>query len=74
MKKAIKEYYGQDSAEYEFIRTYLYPEEFFTDYAELLDVDIKDLEAIGELCNPYDEEKENLKILLEEFPCLENSI
>lgn len=74
IKKAIKEYYGQDSAEYEFIRTYLYPEEFFAEYAEILDVDVKDLEAIGELCNPYDEEKENLKILLEDFPCLENSI
>jgi len=74
IKKAIKEYYGEDSAEYEFIKTYLYPEEHFEEYAEILDIDVKDLESLGELCNPYDENKETLKISTKEFPCLENSI
>lgn len=72
MKKAIKDYYGEKSKEYEFIRTYIYPKDYFSQFAELLDVSVKDLENIGELCNPYDETKETLKISVEYLNCLEN--
>jgi hypothetical protein len=74
LKRAIKEYYKDGSAEYEFIKTYLYPEEYFTEFAELLDIDFKELEKIGELCNPYDSEKETLKISIEHLECLDNLI
>jgi hypothetical protein len=62
LKKAIKQYYGKNSSEYKFIETYLYPEEHFENYAKILDVNVEDLKEIGELCNPYDEKKETLKI------------
>lgn len=59
LKKAIKTYYGDKSSEYQYIDTYLYPEEYFDDYAELLDVDVKSLKTIGELCDSCDMDKEN---------------
>ena len=65
LKKAIKIYYGEKSSEYKYIDSYLYPEKYYDVYAKLLDVDAKDLKTIGELCNPWDMEKETLKIPVE---------
>jgi hypothetical protein len=62
LKRAIKNYYGDKSSEYKYIETFLYPEKYFTLYAKLLDVDVKTLQETGELCDPCDMEKENLKI------------
>jgi len=62
LKKGIRQYYGKSSQEYKFIETYLFPEEYFESYSKILDVDIEDLKEIGELCNPYNENKETLKI------------
>lgn len=65
VKKAIKQYYGERSAEYKYIESYIYPEKYFDIYAKLLEVDVKTLESIGELCDPCDLEKETLKIPVE---------
>ena len=65
LKKAIKTYYGDKSSEYQYIDSYLYPEKYYDVYAKLLDVDSKDLKQIGELCDPWDMDKETLKIPVE---------
>lgn len=65
MKKAILGYYGKKSSEYEYIASFLLPEEFFPLYADLLDVKIDILEKVGELCDAYDPEKEICKIPVE---------
>ena len=70
LKKAIKAYYGEHSSEYQYIETYLYPEKFYELYAKLLDMDVKDLKKIGELCDPWDESKETLKIPVENLETL----
>lgn len=62
LKNAIKSYYGDASNEYKFIHTYLFPEKYFELYAKLLNVDVEDIEKVGELCDIYDPTKENLKI------------
>lgn len=62
LKKAIKSYYGPNSSEYEYMHSYLFPEEHYETYARLLDIDVDTLQNIGELCNPLDIEKETLKI------------
>lgn len=64
-KKAIRSFYGESSAEYKYIETYLYPEKFFEEYAKLLDIDVEALKDTGELCDPFDMEKETLEISLE---------
>jgi hypothetical protein len=73
LKKAIRSYYGESSAEYKYIHTYLNPEEYFDNYAKLLEVDIETLKNIGELCDPCNKEKENLKIPLENLELVEKT-
>jgi hypothetical protein len=70
LKRAIKNYYGDKSAEYQVIETYLYPDKHFETYAKLLDVDVILLKKTGELCDPCDLEKEVLKIPVEDLESL----
>jgi len=70
LKKAIKNYYGENSAEYKFIETYLYPDKYFETYAKLLNVKTDILNNVGELCDPCDLDKEILKIPVEDLECL----
>jgi hypothetical protein len=67
LKRAIKNFYGEKSAEYKYIETYLHPEKYFEVYAKLLDIDVETLKASGELCDPCDLNKETLKIPQEDL-------
>ena len=62
LKKAIKQFYGSNSAEYSYLDSYLNPKEYFEEYASLLDIDVEKLKVIGELCDACDIEKESLTI------------
>jgi hypothetical protein len=62
-KNLIKKYFGNNSQQYEYIDTFLYPTEYFEKYSELLDVNKETLIYIGELCDKYDFEKEWLNNL-----------
>ena len=73
LKRAIKSYYGENSSEYKFIETYLYPEKYFETYSKLLEIDVETLMNIGELCDPCDLEKETLKIPIENLESLEKT-
>lgn len=57
-KNLIKKYFGANSQQYAYIDTFLYPEEYFEKYSELLDVNKETLINIGQLCDKYDFEKE----------------
>lgn len=74
LKKAIKTYYGDHSSEYKYIETYLFPEKHYELYAKLLDVSIADLKNIGELCDPWDTDKETLKIPVENLETLKKGL
>ncbi len=67
VKKAVKVFYGEKSAEYQYMESYIYPEKHFETYAKLLEIDVETLKSIGELCDPCDLEKETLKIPKEEL-------
>jgi len=74
LKRAIKVYYGENSSEYKYIETYLYPEKYFETYSKLLDIEIRTLKKIGELCDPCDLEKERLKIPIEDLQTLKKTV
>jgi|TARA_R110002096_G_scaffold292656_1_gene487119 hypothetical protein len=61
-KGEIKSFFNINSANYVYMNSYLHPESFFEDYAECLNVDIKMLKDVGELCNKPDLEKETFKV------------
>ena len=67
LKRAIKTYYGDGSAEYKYIETYLHPDKYFETYAKLLQIDVETLKEIGELCDPCDLDKEILKVSTKDF-------
>ena len=69
-KKAIKSYYGEKSAEYEYMESYIFPEKYFDVYAKLLDVDVVDLKKIGELCDHCDLDKETLTVPIKSLELL----
>lgn len=69
LKNRIKQYYGINSANYAFIETYLFPENFFALYARFLTVNQEDkpemfrlLTEVGELCSKPDLIKEHISI------------
>jgi hypothetical protein len=64
LKRKILNYFDKNSGNYAYVKSYLYPEDFFNDYAILLNVDNEMLEKVGELCDKPDLEKETLTILI----------
>lgn len=68
-KAKIRKYHGASSASYAFLDSYLYPENYFRDYAKFLTCTREDEEPmmevlieVGELCSKPDFVKEQLKI------------
>jgi hypothetical protein len=66
IKERIKCYYGETSGEWDYVKSFLYPERYFDKYAELM-YDEKDraegakvLRSVGELCPKYDPVNETL--------------
>jgi hypothetical protein len=60
VKNKILDFFDKNTANYIYIKSYLYPEKYFSDYAECLAVDIDMLKKVGELCGKPDFEKETL--------------
>ena len=60
LKGKIKSFFDINSANYVYMNSYLYPESYFSNYAEVLNVDTDFLESVGELCSKPDIEKETL--------------
>lgn len=67
IKRAIKAHYGEASVEYQYLDSYLNPEQHFATYSKLLGISIEELKEIGELCNPCDLEKETLELFGEDL-------
>lgn len=73
-KRAIKKYYGENSAEYELVDSYLFPDKYYDTYARLLGVEVQLLETARELCDPCNIDKETLKLSVEDLENLKKVI
>ena len=60
-KEIIMNFFGETGAISEYIESYLYPDFYYEDYSEMLNVKIEDLKEVGELCSLPDLEKEDFK-------------
>jgi hypothetical protein len=59
LKNKIKNFYGEKSNIYiKYLSCYLYPNDCFKEYSELLNVPVDILKEVGELCNKIDIKKE----------------
>jgi len=70
VKRKIIGFFDQSTGNYIYVYSYLFPDKFFSRYAELLDVPVDMLKSVGELCDKPDLGKEKLLILV---PELQNS-
>jgi len=61
-KRKILNYFKDNSANYFYVKSYLFPQKYWDNYAELLNVSPFLLEEVGELCDKPDLIKENLSI------------
>lgn len=59
-KEKVLNFFENNTANYLYVKSYLYPEKYFNDYAKCLGVDVGFLKNVGELCNKPDLEKEKL--------------
>jgi hypothetical protein len=62
LKQKILGFFDKYSGNYAYIHSYLIPEKYFNNYAELLDVEPEMLIKVGELCSKPDTAKETLVI------------
>lgn len=66
-KKTVKDFYGENNADYTYVDSYLNPERYFSLYSELLNVTVENLKEVGELCSAPDLEKETLTAEIEQL-------
>ena len=60
-KSKILGQYGTSSANVEYLKSYLNPDEYYSDYAKALGVDEGILRSVGELCSKPNLDREILK-------------
>lgn len=61
-KRKILKFYANCKYSRQYMDSFLHPSEYFDSYAVLLDIDVSILEEVGELCDPVDLKKENIKL------------
>jgi len=61
-KQKILNFFDKHSGNYAYMHSYLIPEKYFNNYAEILNVEPQLLIKVGELCNKPDLDKENLTL------------
>ena len=60
-KKHIINFFGNKGTISEYVESYLYPENYFEIYSDILKVPLRDIKQVGELCDKPDLKKENLE-------------
>lgn len=59
-KLTILDFYNLNKFSKEYMNSFVNPENYFEQYAELLDVQVGALRSVGELCDPFNRAKETL--------------
>lgn len=59
VKKTLGDYYGIHTPEWVHLESYIHPSKYFEQYATILDVDVKILKDVGELCEKFNPEEES---------------
>lgn len=61
-KSKVLMFFRNHSKHHKYIESYLYPEKYFSDYAEILNVNVSLLKSVGELCSLPDLNQEILEV------------
>jgi hypothetical protein len=74
IKHQILSFFDKHSGNYSYMHSYLLPEKHFSNYADLLGVDINMLIEVGELCSKPDFEKEKLIMAVADLENIETKL
>lgn len=67
IKNKIVKHYMTNSFSTEYMKSYLYPKDYFDKYSQLLNVDNSLLSSVGELCDIYNKDKETYRMKMIEI-------
>lgn len=59
-KKKIEDFFGKNDSNFTYIESFLYPEKYYSMYAEMMQVKEELLKEVGELCSKMNLKKETL--------------
>lgn len=62
VRRKVRDHFDKTSSTYVYVSSYMFPENYFTLYAELLGAPEDLLRSVGELCSKPDLEKERLTV------------
>jgi len=74
LKQQILNFFDKQSGNYSYMHSYLLPEKHFSNYADLLGVDVNTLISVGELCSKPDLEKEQLIMAIADLENIETKL
>ena len=67
-KKKIEAFYGKRDSNYAYIESFLYPEKYYSMYAEMIQVKESLLREVKELCSKLDLKQETLTVSIKDLP------
>jgi hypothetical protein len=73
LKQKILDFFDKYSGNYAYMHSYLIPEKYFSNYAELLGVDAEMLIQVGELCSKPNFDKETLNLEVADLGSIEEN-
>lgn len=73
LKSKILNFFDPQSGNYSYVKSYLYPEKYYNEYAELLNTDVEILKSVGELCTKPDLAKETLELEVANLESIEET-
>lgn len=73
LKAKILNFFDPQSGNYQYIKSYLYPEKYYDEYADLLNTNVELLKSVVELCTKPDLAKETLELEIANLGSIEES-
>jgi hypothetical protein len=73
LKNKILNFFDPQSGNYQYVKSYLYPEKYYNEYADLLNTNVELLKSVVELCTKPDLAKETLQLEIANLGSMEES-
>jgi len=73
LKEKILNFFDPQTGNFQYVKSYLYPDKYYSTYADLLDTSVEILKSVGELCSKPDMEQEMLQLEIANLGSIEES-
>ena len=73
LKEKILNFFDPQSGNFQYVKSYLHPDKYYSQYADLLEINVEILKSVGELCSKPDMQKEMLHLEIANLESIEES-